>query len=73
MAQEQIRIGLIGCGGNMRGHVKNRLASIPEARVVAMAEPSADQVAAMVKAVPAMADVSWGALTAPTGRIWKRL
>src|SRR5437879_2313589 len=35
----KIRVGLIGCGGNMRGHIR-RLTAIPEAEIVAIVEPA---------------------------------
>lgn len=56
MSDGQIRIGLIGCGGNMRGHVKTRLNTIPEARVVALADTSEEAIKAMVTANPQTAD-----------------
>lgn len=38
----KVRIGLIGCGGIARWHLQN-LAAIPEAEVVALADPSSEQ------------------------------
>jgi predicted dehydrogenase len=48
---EKIRIGLIGCGGIMRGHAK-RLLSIPEVEIVALDDISDDQLAKFYEAVP---------------------
>ncbi|MCC6443922.1 MAG: Gfo/Idh/MocA family oxidoreductase [Armatimonadetes bacterium] len=45
MAQ-QVRIGLIGCGGIARHHV-NQLSQIPEAKIVALADPSAAMIEKM--------------------------
>jgi predicted dehydrogenase len=38
---EQVRIGVIGCGGMSRHHGKIFRSSVPEARLVALAEPDA--------------------------------
>jgi len=57
MGNDRIRIGLIGCGGNMRGHVKGRLSTIEEARVVAMADTSDDAIKQMIEANPHLSDV----------------
>lgn len=38
-----IRMGLIGCGGNMRAHLR-RLVTISEAQIVGIVEPSAENV-----------------------------
>jgi predicted dehydrogenase len=48
---EKIRIGLIGCGGIMRGHAK-RLLSIPEVEIVALDDISDEQLALFYEAVP---------------------
>jgi len=48
---KKIRIGFIGAGGIARAHMK-RLADIPEAVVVAFAEPSAESMARMVEVYP---------------------
>ena len=42
----ELRIGLIGCGGNMTGHLR-RLLSIDDASVVALSDPSDGSVARM--------------------------
>jgi len=57
MSSEQIRIGLIGCGGNMRNHVKTRLGQIEEARVVALTDTSEEALKAMVEANPDTAEL----------------
>jgi len=46
---DAVRIGFIGAGGIARHHMKH-LATIPEAQVVAFAEPSEESMARMVKA-----------------------
>jgi predicted dehydrogenase len=51
---EQIRIGFIGAGGIARHHVK-QLKEIPEAKIVAMADPSEASLKKMVEAHPEMA------------------
>jgi predicted dehydrogenase len=38
-----IRLALIGCGGNMRAHIK-RLVTIPDVEIVAIVEPAEDNV-----------------------------
>jgi predicted dehydrogenase len=38
-----IRVGLIGCGGNMRAHLR-RLVTIPEVQIVGIVEPSEENV-----------------------------
>jgi predicted dehydrogenase len=50
-----IRIGFIGAGGIARAHMR-RLAEIPEAEVVAFADPSAEALARMVEDHPEAAD-----------------
>lgn len=52
----RVRIGFIGAGGIARHHLR-QLAEIPEAQVVALAEPSQAAVAKMVEAFPDMAKV----------------
>jgi len=52
---ERVRIGFIGAGGIARSHMK-RLAAIPEAEVVAFAEPSEASMGRMVEAFPNMAE-----------------
>ena len=51
----KVRIGFIGAGGIARAHMK-RLADIPEAVVVAFAEPSKESMARMVEAYPETAE-----------------
>lgn len=48
---EKVRIGFIGAGGIARHHVK-RLSAVPEAQIVAMAEPSEHSIARMHEAHP---------------------
>jgi len=48
-----LRIGMIGCGGNARGHLK-ALVAHPEAEVVALVDPSKAMLAAARQAVPAL-------------------
>ena len=48
----KIRMGFIGAGGIARAHVK-RLLDVPEAEIVAFAEPSEASMARMVEATPA--------------------
>ena len=48
---DEVRIGLVGCGGNMTGHLR-RLLSVGDARVVGLADPSGDSIKRMVKRVP---------------------
>jgi predicted dehydrogenase len=52
---ERIRIGLIGCGGNMRGHIR-RLLMVPEAEIVGIVEPARENVARAVEQYPALAE-----------------
>jgi predicted dehydrogenase len=53
---KQIRIGLIGGGGNMRGHIR-RLVTIPEVAIVGLVEPAAANVAKAVEQYPELAGV----------------
>jgi len=48
MATKKVRIGFIGCGGIAAGHAR-RLAEIPEAEIVALADPSSDMLDRFVK------------------------
>ena len=48
---EKIRVGLIGCGGIMRGHAK-RLLSIPEVEIVALDDISDEMLDHFYEAVP---------------------
>jgi predicted dehydrogenase len=49
-------MGLIGCGGNMRAHLR-RLVAIPEVRIIAVEEPNAENVKLAREQYPALADV----------------
>ncbi|HUV94333.1 MAG TPA: Gfo/Idh/MocA family oxidoreductase [Anaerolineae bacterium] len=53
---DRVRIGFIGAGGIARSHMR-RLVTIPEAEVVAFAEPSESSMARMVEAFPEVAGV----------------
>jgi len=48
---EQIRIGVIGCGGISHGHV-NRLAAMPNVKVTALMDVSEDQIASFKQRIP---------------------
>ena len=48
---EQVRLGVIGCGGMSRHHGKIFRSSIPDARIVALAEPDAANLERYVKDV----------------------
>ncbi|MCX7013441.1 MAG: Gfo/Idh/MocA family oxidoreductase [Candidatus Sumerlaeota bacterium] len=52
---DKIRIGLIGCGGNMRGHVNGRLKTIPETEIVALADVSEVAMQGLANAAPQLA------------------
>jgi predicted dehydrogenase len=52
----KIRVGLIGCGGNMRGHIR-RLTAIPEVEIVGIVEPVAANVQAVREQYPPLAAV----------------
>jgi len=52
----KVRIGFIGAGGIARSHMR-RLQEIPEAEVVAFAEPSNESMARMIEEFPAAAAV----------------
>jgi len=47
----KLRVGMIGCGGNARGHA-NRLSKIPGVEIVAINDVSDDAIAAMQNTVP---------------------
>lgn len=51
-----IRMGLIGCGGNMRAHLR-RLAQIPEVEIVGIVEPNADNVQLAQEQYPHLKEV----------------
>jgi predicted dehydrogenase len=53
---EHVRVGLIGCGGFQRHRVGNLL-KVKDARIVALADTSDDQIAAMRGMHPATADL----------------
>jgi predicted dehydrogenase len=48
---QKVRIGIIGCGGMARHHGKLFTRSVPEAEIVALAEPSSDNLARFIKEV----------------------
>ena len=52
----QVRIGFIGAGGIARAHIR-RLLSIPEAEIVAVADPSKDSLARVSKEFPDLASL----------------
>ncbi len=47
----KVRIGIIGCGGMARHHGKIFTRNVPEAEIVALAEPSGDNLARFIKEV----------------------
>lgn len=53
---DKVRVGIVGCGGFTRYRLGN-LAKVKEAEVVALADPSADQIAATKAAHPHLKDV----------------
>lgn len=53
---EQVRLGMIGCGGIARHHM-SILQDIPEATIVALVDPNPDQIAQCRKQFPNLADV----------------
>ena len=55
---DKIRIGFIGAGGIARAHVR-RLSDVPEAQVVAMAEPSPESRERMIEAHPGTASCAY--------------
>ena len=52
----KIGVGLIGCGGNMRGHIR-RLTALPEVEIVGLVEPAAANVQAVREQYPQLAAV----------------
>ncbi len=57
-ASDRIRIGIIGCGGNMSGHVKRLVREYAgEAEVVALVDPSAASIDRLVASNPEAAAV----------------
>jgi predicted dehydrogenase len=51
-----LRFGLIGCGGNMRAHLR-RLVTIPEVEIVAIVEPSEENIRLAREQFPQLAEV----------------
>jgi predicted dehydrogenase len=54
--QPQVRIGFIGCGGIAHWHVR-RLSQVPEAKIVALCDPSLASIERMVSRYPELADL----------------
>lgn len=52
---EEVRLGLIGCGNNMRNAHTPRLLKNPHVRILALCEPLSDNVKKMVETHPALA------------------
>ncbi|MDE2724587.1 MAG: Gfo/Idh/MocA family oxidoreductase [Gemmatimonadota bacterium] len=48
---EKVRMGLIGCGGNMSGHIR-RLMNMQDVEIVALADPSDESFARLYERVP---------------------
>jgi predicted dehydrogenase len=55
-AEDKIRIGFIGSGGNARWHM-GQVLGLPEARIVALADPNPAMIEAARRQHPALADV----------------
>ncbi|MBC7287886.1 MAG: Gfo/Idh/MocA family oxidoreductase [Armatimonadetes bacterium] len=55
-ATGELRVGMIGCGGNARGHMA-RLLRIEGVKIVALADPSESAIAATIEKFPELADV----------------
>ncbi|MDH7571909.1 MAG: Gfo/Idh/MocA family oxidoreductase, partial [Armatimonadota bacterium] len=53
---ETIRVGLIGCGGIVHGHVQ-RLLALPEAKIVALCDPSEASVQRLKERHPAVREL----------------
>jgi predicted dehydrogenase len=51
---EQVRIGFIGCGDMARFHMKTFFTSVPEAQIVALCDPSDEQIKRCVEAFPSL-------------------
>jgi predicted dehydrogenase len=49
-------VGLIGCGGNMRGHIR-RLLPLPEVEIIGIVEPNSENIARAVEQYPSLAAV----------------
>lgn len=56
MSTQPIRISLIGCGGNMRGHIR-RLTTIPEVAIVALCDPVDASIQRTVETYPQLKDL----------------
>jgi predicted dehydrogenase len=57
-AQNRLRIGIIGCGGNMHGHVKRLVEQhAAEVEIVGLADPSSASIERLVDRQPAVADL----------------
>jgi predicted dehydrogenase len=48
---EKVRLGIIGCGGMGRHHGKRFIQTVPEAEIVALADPNADNLARFITEV----------------------
>ncbi len=48
---DKVRIGIIGCGGMARGHGRQFFNNVPEAEIVALAEPNENNLALFIKEV----------------------
>lgn len=59
-----IRVGLIGCGGNMRAHLR-RLTAIPEVKLVGVVEPADENARLAREQFPALQSVPFHAHHAP--------
>jgi len=54
---EKVRIGFIGCGGMARSHMKVFFTSVPEAQIVALCDPSDEQIKRCIDAFPSLREV----------------
>lgn len=54
---ETVRIGFIGCGGMARAHMKNFFTNVPEAQIVALCDPSDEQIQRCMEAFPSLKGV----------------
>ncbi len=46
----KVSIGFIGCGGMARSHMKVFFTSVPEAQIVALCDPSDEQIQRCIEA-----------------------
>ncbi len=53
-----VRLGIIGCGNNMAGHLR-RLSTFPDVEIVAIAEPVKEMVDRVIAQIPALKDVQY--------------